>query len=452
MSKLSKVLPLSLLLALMAVPASAEPAKESKNGIWERDRLTGDWGGTRTRLEDKGITLGANEVLDAQGNVSGGVRQSAVVMGRLALELDADFDKLVGTKGLTAHVSAFQIHGRGLSANNLNNNLMPVSNIEAERAFRLFTAWFEQSLFDDMASLRLGQLAADDEFAISEYGGLFINGTFGWAANVASNLPNGGPAYPVGAPGLRLRLGQNKPWSVMAAVFGGDPGPGDRSAQANNASGTQFPLENGALFMTEGAYAYEAGLPGTAKLGLWYHSGAFGDQRIDNTGLSLADPGSTGIADPRDNNYGLYGAVDQLFWKADGEGDRGIAAFARFFLQPDDRNTVAWEADTGLNAKGLLFGREEDVLGLGFSYARISDRARQLDEDTNIFNATTAPIRDYESVIELTYKAQVTPWLVLQPDFQYVIHPGGNVADPLGNGSDAVEDAAVLSLRSMATF
>ncbi|HEY5706996.1 MAG TPA: carbohydrate porin [Terrimicrobiaceae bacterium] len=32
---------------------------------------------------------------------------------------------------------------------------------------------------------------------------------------------------------------------------------------------------------------------------------------------------------------------------------------------------------------------------------------------------------DYEIVIEATYRAQITPWLVLQPDLQYIIHPGG---------------------------
>jgi porin len=448
----SNLLLFALSFFLVAAPVLAAEQKSEKE-IWEREQLTGDWGGARTRLNDMGLSLGANEILDTQGNVSGGVHQGAVVMGRLALELDADFEKLANVKRLSFHATAFQIHGRGLSANNLNNNLMPVSNIEAERAFRLFTAWFEQNLFDGMASLRFGQLAADDEFAISEYGGLFINETFGWSADLANSLTNGGPAYPLGAPGVRLRLGENKPWALMAAVFSGDPGPGDQSAQTNNASGTKFPLENGALFMTEGAYAYDAGLPGTAKLGFWYHNGNFGDQRLDNTGLSLADPGSTGVANPHGHNYGIYGVIDQMLWKADGEGDRGIGGFARFFLQPeDDRNLIAWEVNAGLNAKGLLFGREEDVLGLAFAYARIGDRARGLDQDTNGFNATSAPIRDYESVIELTYRAQITPWLVLQPDFQYVMHPGGSVADPLGNGTDAVEDAAVLSLRTVITF
>jgi len=50
---------------------------------------------------------------------------------------------------------------------------------------------------------------------------------------------------------------------------------------------------------------------------------------------------------------------------------------------------------------------------------------------------------DYEIVIEVTYQAQITPWLVIQPDLQYIIHPGGT-RDP-GN-------ALILGGRASITF
>ncbi len=55
-------------------------------------------------------------------------------------------------------------------------------------------------------SIRLGQLTADSEFFISDYGATFINGTFGWPAIMGMNVPNGGPAYPMGAPGVRVAI------------------------------------------------------------------------------------------------------------------------------------------------------------------------------------------------------------------------------------------------------
>src|ERR1035438_10031162 len=40
------------------------------------------------------------------------------------------------------------------------------------------------------------------------------------------------------------------------------------------------------------------------------------------------------------------------------------------------------------------------------------------------------PIRDQEVVFEMTYAAQIAPWWIVQPDLQYLVHPGGNVPNP----------------------
>jgi len=62
-------------------------------------------------------------------------------------------------------------------------------------------------------------------------------------------------------------------------------------------------------------------------------------------------------------------------------------------------------------------------------------------------------VRDHETAIELSYIAQITPWWSLQPDLQYVIHPGGNVADPKApRGVSSTSDALVLGLRTTFKF
>ncbi|NPC68126.1 carbohydrate porin, partial [Komagataeibacter sp. AV436] len=40
------------------------------------------------------------------------------------------------------------------------------------------------------------------------------------------------------------------------------------------------------------------------------------------------------------------------------------------------------------------------------------------------------PGQGTEYHLELTYQAQVTPWMVVQPDFQYVLNPSGGMGDP----------------------
>jgi porin len=310
-------------------------------------------------------------------------------------------------------------------------------------------------------SIRAGQLAVDDEFATSEYGGAFINAAFGWPAALASDLPSGGNAYPYATPGARLRLGQSKPWSVQAAVFNGDPtgaGHGPGTPQDRDPSGTRFGVTDDALLMLEGSTAINGeenatGLPGTYKLGAWYHTGDFSDPREDTAGGALANPAGTGIGKNRGGNYGIYAVADQMLWHPADDRERGLGLFLRGFLQPGDRNLATFQGDVGLNLKGMLFGRAGDTLGLGFSYVKISDRQRGFDEDNNFFTATNGPLEDHESVIELTYQAQIAPWLILQPDFQYVMHPGGNVADPTdATGLSSIPDAAVFSLRTVVKF
>ncbi len=43
-------------------------------------------------------------------------------------------------------------------------------------------------------------------------------------------------------------------------------------------------------------------------------------------------------------------------------------------------------------------------------------------------------------------------WL-LQPNLQYVVHPGGHVPDPRDpSGTNAIRDAVVLGMRTMLKF
>jgi Carbohydrate-selective porin, OprB family len=63
---------------------------------------------------------------------------------------------------------------------------------------------------------------ADREFVISDYGALFTNGTFGWPAFLYTNIPGGGPGYPMGTLGLRVAV---NPWEWLtlgSAVFQGN--------------------------------------------------------------------------------------------------------------------------------------------------------------------------------------------------------------------------------------
>ena len=124
--------------------------------------------------------------------------------------------------------------------------------------------------------------------------------------------------------------------------------------------------------------------------------------------------------------------------------------FAGAMGAPGDRNLIDLFFEGGLIYKGP-FDRADDQVGLALAYARVSGAARGFDADTARFSGSPYPVRSGETVLELTYRIQVTPWWQVQPDFQYVFAPGGGVPS-LTAPTHRVGDAAVLGLRTAITF
>jgi porin len=200
----SKLLLLPILIAAAgaAVAASGAQAadKAKPQSIWEQPTLSGDWGGARSALKDKGVDITLNYLGEIFGVLSGGINRRASYEGQLEFDVDTDLQKLIGWSGASTHVTVFQIHNSGHDVIENAGSISDPSNIDALPTTRLFTAWFEQN-FNDRVSLRIGQLSADGDFLNSPTGAGLLNGTFGWAGLAAANMTNGGPAYPLATPG-----------------------------------------------------------------------------------------------------------------------------------------------------------------------------------------------------------------------------------------------------------
>jgi porin len=428
-------------------PVGAAPTDGS---LWQRDRLLGDPGGVRSKMEDAGFTISVQETSELLGNVTGD-STGTVYEGATLAALQIDTAKAIGLPGGTFRASMYQIHGQGLSDGTIGN-LNTVSNIEAAPGSRLFDLWYEQTMLGGAVSLRLGQQAADQEFQVSTYGGLFINASFGWPTLAAEALPGGGPAYPLAALGGRLKVQPRDDLAMLLGVYSGSPAPDGQ----DNTSGTSFVVDQGVFIIGEVQYSINTGekatgLAGTYKLGAWYNSNAFPDQRYGADGLLLADPASSGVPLYRSGNYSVYAVADQMVWRAPGTKDQGIGVFARITGASGDRNLVSAFVNVGATWKGAIPGRPDDTIGLGAGIARISDNARAADSDVAFFSGAAYPKRSSEAVLELTYQAAVTPWLTLQPDFQYIFNPGAGAPSANDQTRKAV-DAAVLGLRGVVVF
>jgi porin len=411
----------------------------------------GDPMGMRRWLVERGITFGLIYTGEGLRNLSGGVRRGGLYEGKLDAFVAADLDKLAGWAGLGFFANAFQIHHTAGLRDQHFESLITISNIEAVPSTRLSELWLEQKLFDDRFSIRLGQLAADTEFFQSEYSKALISSD--WPTIAGGNLPSGGPAYPLATPGIRLKFDPSPNWTALVGVFNGDPG----GQGTINRAGTNFRVNDPPLLMAELQYRYNQdkhsrGLAGTLRLGGWHHFGMFADMRFDDAGLSQASPFSSGNARLFRGSSGIYGIIDQQIYRPEGgDAASGIAVFSRISGTPSDRNLIDFFIDAGIVFSGLLPGRPEDTLGASFICARISDRARALDRDMIHLTGIHQPLRDFELTIELSYQAQIKPGWTLQPVFEYVVHPGGHVPDPI-LPSSPVKSGALIGVRSTIAY
>ena len=435
-----KIALLALLAAASAAqagsPVTDQQIEPGATPWWEWDHMTGDWFGVRHQLEDKGVEFFGGYTVEVWGNTTGGLKQGAVYTGLLDFGVNLDFEKLVGWEGASFSTTWLWLSGRDASED-LAGNFLTVSNIAGFNTLRMFEMWFQQELFDGKLSIRFGQLAADSEFVISDYGSFFLNGTFGWGPFLYTNLPEGGPGYPMGTLGVRVAY---NPWewlTVQSAVFQGNP-----FAQDVNRHGFRWDLDssNGYTWLNEFQFRWNQdndALPGQAKFGAWFQTAQFADPYYDEDGIPLADADSSGNPLLREWNYGFYWIVDQMLYREsspasttydkDGKAvatktepsSQGLGWFGRIAFEPQDRNFLGFYFDTGLVYTGLIPTRDEDRFGVGFAYAQLTKGARRLLQDEGSTGVGA------EMALEVSYEAVLTPWMTIQPDVQFIINPGG---------------------------
>ena len=131
-------------------------------------------------------------------------------------------------------------------------------------------------------------------------------------------------------------------------------------------------------------------------------------------------------------NDGIYFIAEKSIWH-ESDPAQGLGVFYQSGYTQSDRNQLSLYQGAGLNYTGLLPGRDEDTTGIAFAYAR----------NGSDFIAANPGTERAETVLEFTYSAKLLPYLALQPDLQYIIHPS---MDP------ELDDALALTLRVTANM
>jgi len=371
---------------------------------------------TRNDLEERGVTWEAVYTGEFWANTKGGLKRDETYLGNFDFTITIDTEQVGLWKNGMFFIYFLDNHGGKKLTGEIVGDTQTISNIEAPRASRLYEIWYEHLFLEERLSVLFGIHDYNSEFAVTEYGGLYINSSFGIAPDISSSARPS--IFPLAAPALRLKWAPNDKIEWLVAVYDGDPGDPETDKHYPRST---FDSNQGTFIASEWIYHTVidkdvSELPGAYKFGLWYNTGDFNDV-VDTT--ALGDP----IV--RKGNMGGYIIIDQMLYRE--QDAQGLGAFLQIGGNSVRINEVDFYLGGGLNYLGLIPARDEDEFGIAVGYASTSD---------DIVDAKGRD--DAETTLELTYRIQVNENIAIQPDVQFVFNPG---ADP------SLKDALIAGVR-----
>lgn len=392
-------------------PKAATPPERQTDWVGGREffawnRLTGNWGGARDWLEERGIEPNGGYTLDWSSVWDGGVAERSTASSLVDFNVAFRLDKLADLAGATVFVDVYDLVGRDCNLD--SGTIWGTSSIAGASPVQLAEFWFEQKLWDDKLRFKLGKVDANSEFAL-----LGMNGDLNNAGGVITPTILAMPTYPDPATSINVFLQPDPAFYAGLGVYDGALLTGVPTGSRGPKTFFDQPPGGGYFWIGEAGYQWAASTGtwghGRLALGAWHHSGDF--TAFDGS----TDSGSSG-------SYLLF---EQQVWRENEEDEQGIAFCSSLSQADQDVALVRRHLHASLIRTGPLPGRDADTCGVGINHYDLT-------------NHPAAGLVGNETDLEVFYKFQLTPYFSVKPDLQYIINPSG---DP------TLDDALVGMIR-----
>ena len=395
-----------------------------------------------------GIQLELGYAADLFQPVRGGLSRDGAALDNLDLLLHLSLSSLVGLRGTSIRIQVQS--NRGSSLSEKVGDLQGVSNLEASRAWRLYEAWIAHQFGSPRLSILAGVYDVNAEFDVLPGAGDFVNSSFGFGPEYSLSGVAGPVTFPTTGLAARMKVEPLPFVYGLLSISDGVPGDrGDGRFSLNDQEGALLSFEVGyarppAENLQTSAWQLRPGGPRR-----WATDGPqvrrprqrIGrGRRIEDVSTKAAIGGwvythwmeawTPGASPGR--SWGLYLLGEQLLHVGQ-DGVRGISGFARVGAASSAVNRLDLSVGGGLVYRGVFPDRPDDVLGIGITRARNGSPFLRARHDAGV------PTERTETVVELTYRAELGGLLVFQPDLQWVRNPGMH---------PAVADAFLLGLRA----
>lgn len=401
--------------------------------------LLGDWGGSRARLSEQGVTFQLGYVGEVAHNLSGGAEHLTRYADQWLFGSTLDLNSLWGWEGGTFQASVTDRDGRNLGADARIGNDMLIQEIYGRgQTWHLTQFWLNQKLLDGRLQAKIGRLGVGEDFA--SFSCDFQNLAF-CTAQPGNLVGSYWVNWPTSQWATRIRYDTSQETYVQIGAYQVDPRYVDDEYAHYNGWKLDFPNgTTGALIPLEtGWLPTLTGLPGSYKVGIWYNTSKGDDLYYD---VNRHPRGMTGL-DPL-KRHGQYGAYVNFQQQLTGTaGGHGATAF--FNVSQADRNTAQLDGQIsmGVQYQGP-FERSRDQIGVALAAThnnpRYADFIRQSDARTG---RNTIAGGDYEYVGEVYYGWSPVPSMSFRPNLQYILHPGGTSQN---------KNALAVGLKSVIAF
>ena len=408
--------------AAQVEPASPQPAGSQAaagQGLWERSRLTGDWGGARSRMEAAGLKLDLEWTMFYQGLVSGTGPHSFDFGNRLDgfVKLDTGKLGLWNGGGLVAHLE----YRSGALPGSLGGAFFPTNSgmeFPSDSPHTVVaTSLYLSQRFGDRTSILLGKINALD---------LLENDLFfgGWGIHRFMNAVFAAPPSGLVPPVFIGAITSYRLESASVSLWVYDPVDRTDECWPNDLF-----HEGVTFYLTPSWFTTMAGRHTTFSLTGIYTT----KSGVDFSEVSEAY--RAGLAPPtKEGSYSLGFQFSHLLQVDPANPRKGWGVHLKGAISDGNPNYVQSSIIAGIGGTGLFRGRESDSFGLGYFYYNLSDDLQD----------TLSPTREKfhdEQGVEAYYSYAVTRWLFLSGDLQYIAPP-----------RKSLENAFIAALRANIRF
>lgn len=365
--------------------------------------------------ETPAVSFEAGYTGDFLANVSGGLRRTAQDLHLLEASATIDGERALGLPAGGALFVSVNYNTENDFSGSVTGDIQDVSSVDAPEALRLYEFWYEQAFGGDRASVKAGLLDLNADFDANETGALFLNNSHGIGPDIGQTGLNGPSIYPVTGLGVRGAVEAGESVTLRAGIYEGAPGDPDEPGR------TVLDLDDdeGALLIGEAEARRGAS---SLKLGAWGYTAAFDAlDRFTETGAPAR------LRESR----GAYALAETCFRGGDDDDACRFGAFVRVGAADPSVNAIGRYYGAGLTVRPFA-SRPDDEAGFAIAVAAFGEPFKR--------NRAREGLRtdDAETALEWTYSFQVSESVALQPNVQWVMHPGG---DP------QIEDAVVVGVR-----